>query len=904
MDPFVLTTEEKAKEHVVLIVDKEGWLGSVLAKKIRTSSTVILVSPQKPDMQDIIHVPFSKRVPEIPEGVYSQIFYIAQSENQTDQELLVPLAQKASADSATFVVVLAYQLYKNAIKEELEKLSKKWVIVLIGDVFDSKIQIMQMGEIFQQAKARHTISLSGLGLETIRPVALADVLNGILRVAFGSQKEHICFAFPKHPYTTLSVVHALQKIDPLLKIDFTNDSEVTTAPMLPEGVYLFPNDYDVAKRIQDSYSAMSIKGADMQVSKKSLEGKSQIFTPIIQPNQKKHAGNRAVVVSLIIGTLLFVSLPLLWTGLLASIASGFLSLAKNQAEVGNISQAQTYASASTVLFGWARGGSDLLVMEASVVGRSKDAVSFQNTLVAGEQLSEIVGLTLEGAKDFKEVATNAPLSPLATFNQGTNAIKNALIILESLHTNYLPGNVAHMLTDLQPEIHILAQTIDISSHIFGFDRPKTYLVLFQNNTELRPGGGFIGSYALVKINKGKVTDFAIHDVYDADGQLQGHVEPPFAIRRYIPLVHWYLRDSNFSADFQKNAQNAAFFLQQETGEVSDGVIALDLSFVQAIVKVLGKVYVPQYSQTVTNDNFFLLVESHAEKNSFAGSTQKKDFLASLFTAIQTQLTSSHISYLTLIQEAIAAVGEKHLMLAFADPSIQQVFTINGFSPSLWDGRSVLGNRLNDFTGINEANLGVDKVNAYIKRQVAQIVTISPTGSISANIKITYQNTSDGTWPGGAYKNYLRMIVPNGTNIANISFNNKPQNRYPAVIDPKVYEAPGFKAPNGVEIEQAQEGGKTLYGFLVQVPIQSIFTVDFSYTLSQKVDLTQPEFTYDELLSKQPGTDAYPYSFSLTYPTVLQLLKTPSGVVKSGQEVHIGEGLTTDKDYVFTFVKSL
>jgi len=47
--------------------------------------------------------------------------------------------------------------------------------------------------------------------------------------------------------------------------------------------------------------------------------------------------------------------------------------------------------------------------------------------------------------------------------------------------------------------------------------------------ELRPGGGFIGSYAILSVDKGKITNFKIYDVYDADGQLKNHIEPPFAI---------------------------------------------------------------------------------------------------------------------------------------------------------------------------------------------------------------------------------------------------------------------------------------------------------------------------------------------------------------------------------------
>jgi len=64
--------------------------------------------------------------------------------------------------------------------------------------------------------------------------------------------------------------------------------------------------------------------------------------------------------------------------------------------------------------------------------------------------------------------------------------------------------------------------------------------------ELRPGGGFIGSYGILTMDKGKVSDFKIHDVYDADGKLKASIEPQFPVRRYLKLPHLFLRDSNFS----------------------------------------------------------------------------------------------------------------------------------------------------------------------------------------------------------------------------------------------------------------------------------------------------------------------------------------------------------------------
>ncbi len=54
------------------------------------------------------------------------------------------------------------------------------------------------------------------------------------------------------------------------------------------------------------------------------------------------------------------------------------------------------------------------------------------------------------------------------------------------------------------------------------------LVLFQNPSEMRPGGGFLGSYADVSISNGKIADIAFHDVADVDLAFKQKIEPPAA----------------------------------------------------------------------------------------------------------------------------------------------------------------------------------------------------------------------------------------------------------------------------------------------------------------------------------------------------------------------------------------
>jgi len=386
--------------------------------------------------------------------------------------------------------------------------------------------------------------------------------------------------------------------------------------------------------------------------------------------------------------------------------------------------------------------------------------------------------------------------------------------------------------------------------------------------------------------------------------LKGHVEPPFAIRRYLPSVHLFLRDSNFDVDFTKDAQTAAFLLSQETGEKVDGVIGIDLSFVKNLVGSIGSVYVPAYNQTVTADNFFLLTEKYAEKNTFAGSTQKQDFLHALFVALQGKFASKNVSLSSSsLQVILNSFSQKDIVVSFADPITQAPFVYAGFASSLWDDRTNTPGTINDFLGINEANLGIDKANYFVQRTVAHNVSIAANGQVSETVQLSLKNTSKkGEWPGGVYKNYMRFILPQNTSLQTISLNGVNQKMIPAITDPAVYEAKNFIAPQALEIEKTQEEGKDVYGFLVNVSEQSSLTVQVAYTLAQKVSVSNPTLAYSLKLYKQPGIEFLPYSLHIDYPTSFTLLTSPSAATKGNGTTSLVTHVASDSLFNFSFTQ--
>jgi hypothetical protein len=160
--------------------------------------------------------------------------------------------------------------------------------------------------------------------------------------------------------------------------------------------------------------------------------------------------------------------------------------------------------------------------------------------------------------------------------------------------------------------------------------------------------------------------------------------------------------------------------------------------------------------------------------------------------------------------------------------------------------------------IVESNLGVNKANYFLKRNIDRTVDINTT-AIGRVMKINYENTAkNNTWPGGDYKNYVRIYIPGGSNLAEVS-----------VTDEK-----GVKtAVSGNSLNINQVGNKKEIGFLAVVPVGSKRTVELRYT-DQINPGKESSFSYLDYVQKQPGFGDTP---------IVTLVSIPEGWQPMGVE---------------------
>lgn len=242
-------------------------------------------------------------------------------------------------------------------------------------------------------------------------------------------------------------------------------------------------------------------------------------------------------------------------------------------------------------------------------------------------------------------------------------------------------------------------------------------------------------------------------------------------------------------------------------------------------------------------------------------------------------------------------------MAFSDNEVQNVFTVNDLSSSLWDDRIAQKNTAYDFFGIVDANVGTNKANYYVKRSISQSTSLNDVGELQTTADVTYTNSSNnGSSFGGDYKDYVRFLLPANTTVVSVAFDKKAVQVVPAVTDPSIFTASGFTPSPGLEVEESEEEGKSVFGFFFIVPQGTTRTVSITYRSPSEVDENAIAFTYNVRLFKQPGAGNDPYQLSLSYPNNFTVVSNDKSFTNVGGKLVYNAQLSQDRTLTAQFSK--
>lgn len=376
--------------------------------------------------------------------------------------------------------------------------------------------------------------------------------------------------------------------------------------------------------------------------------------------------------------------------------------------------------------------------------------------------------------------------------------------------------------------------ITTMEHFFGRDKSSTTLVLFTNNSEMRYGGGFIGSVGLIRAQNSKVEVDPIRSVYYFDHRLDGKEALDKMPPEFKNIAEdMRLRDSGIYLNWDRDAQNALKYYEMETGVKPDNVVAITPIFLREILKKTGPIELKDYGLTVTSENFLQTVQLEVESgdDKKAGS-DPKTILGVLGNEVLSRLSKQDIKSLAGYADVITPMIEQKQMMAYAsDLEVQKNLRTIGVSGELskFDGNYVM---------LAEENVGGNKSSPFIGQTVDQILTIGENGEAIVDLKLTRQHTSDfmhkyidphgnkERWLVGENTNYAKLALPAGSKLVS-----------PA-------SALG-------EVVEGRESGRTTYGFWFTTLPKETKTINLRYKLPYKYKMDQ-QLVVNSLFEKQTG----------------------------------------------------
>ncbi len=377
---------------------------------------------------------------------------------------------------------------------------------------------------------------------------------------------------------------------------------------------------------------------------------------------------------------------------------------------------------------------------------------------------------------------------------------------------------------------------DLLSALVGKERPRTYLLVFQNQTELRPTGGFMGSVAEVVLDRGQISKVRVPPggTYDLKGQLLAHVISPAPL--HLINAHWQFQDANWFPDFPTSAEKIRWFWSKSGQPTLDGVIAVNASFVEKIFDVTGPIDMPEYGKVIDRSNFLLETQKAVELEYDREANTPKKFVGDLMDALRERMkTLSSDDWLKVAALLSESVETKDVQIALFQPEEQQVISRYGWSGEL---KETEGDRL----ALVEANIAGQKTDGVIREQATLNVDIRPDGSIVDTVKLvrTHTGTKGELFRGVRNVSYLRAYVPKGAELLSASgFDSpasslfkQPDDDYAPDPDVAAIEATTHDAPGSVAV--GEEGSRTVLGGWMQLDPGETQTLTLTYKLPFRV----------------------------------------------------------------------
>ena len=542
-----------------------------------------------------------------------------------------------------------------------------------------------------------------------------------------------------------------------------------------------------------------------------------------------------------------------FTGAQSSFSRAYETFTQGQSQISQSGQALNQLLG---LLPQKQAADGLLEAAALISSSGQDFISLENQF-------KTLQISSAGVS-FQDQSPDEVLQSMdSNLNSALSKVTQASDIISKIDPGTLPQEDRENFVSLSDQLSAgqlaltnFQQVFELAKNLLTGD--KTVLLMFENNNELRAGGGFMGTYGALKMNNGGISKITVSSIYDLDGQLTNVIKPPQPILNLSD--RWYMRDSNWFADFPQSAREISNFYELEAGETPDMIIAMTPNLIIDFLKITGPITLPNYGITLSADNFVEQTQAATTISDNLPTNSPKQILADFVPILLQKISSTgKDQWPQIIQSLQDELNNKQIVAYSRDPDIENEF--NSFN---WGGG--VQNTDRDYFSIVSSNLGGTKTDLNVDQQINFTTTINSDGSINDEVDITRTNKTPDL-PDTENDSYLRIYAPLGsTLISNIGFDYKDleyptQDKYEINDDVYAWEKNSV-TDNLTGTTIGQEAGKTFFGNWLDIKGGETKTVKLVYQLPFKL---QDVDRYSLLLQKQIGANNSDFNWTLNFP---------------------------------------
>jgi hypothetical protein len=489
--------------------------------------------------------------------------------------------------------------------------------------------------------------------------------------------------------------------------------------------------------------------------------------------------------------------------------------------------------------------------------------------------------------------------------QANHFLEQAAQVRTGIDADRLSPRMQELMDDLDRAIPVMDDGLKVTLALPDFlgassSGPRTYLLLVQNEDELRPTGGFITAVGTLVIKDGQILKVTFIDSGELDNWDYPYPISPWQLEQYMNSPVLVLRDSNWFVDFPTSALYAETLFAYNYSHSVDGVIAFDQHMLVLILQALGPIELQGINEQVDAGNvitFMRSAKSPPVGEPVPDGWSRKAFMDQITEAILTRIfESGDVPWDELGDMLLQGLEQRHLLLQLDDASLSKVMAARGWNGALNTGPG-------DYLRVVDANVGFNKTSAFVDTSIAYDVDLTDLTRPLGHLTIIHRNHSSSNveciqwgarraegeddYPVNAcYWNYMRIYKPAGTQLLDAA---------PQVI-PDEWMILDRGVDGQVDVLEEEVKGLQAFGTLMVIPGSDSIVTEFQFGLPKWILVSTPDtdqVSYHLKIDKQPGTIAIPLTLRIHVPNGSVIESVPQGAIVEGNNLLFETDLSMD-----------